>query len=203
MMEKYKLLYIDDEIDPLLSEYLDKKLPCSMKNKDVNLECNELTFVPTDGFRSLLTDARVLSANIILIDSRLFEDRNAEEGKFSGEEFKIILKKYYPFIDVIVITQNGADEAVDTLPKYNPESGKQPDDFYDSLLPNYIDKAIDQNRVFRNLAIRLNDNSSWEPMLKEKVIAALEGTENYDDLTKTDIDKLVIAFKDILERINE
>ena len=202
-MEVYKLLYIDDEIDPLLSEYLDKKLPFSIKKKDVILECTELPFVPTDGFRSLLSDGRVLSANIILIDSRLFEDRNAEEGKFSGEEFKIILKKYYPFIDVIVITQNGADEAMGTLPKYNPESGKQVDDFYDSILPNYIDKAIEQNRVFRNLANRLNQNSSWEPLLKEKVLATLEGTENYDDLTKTDIDELVVAFRDILESLNE
>ncbi len=202
-MKVFRLLYIDDEIDPLLSEYLDKKLPGSIEDKDITLEYSELQFAPVDGYRSLLSNGNVLSSNIILIDSRLFEDRNAEDGKFSGEEFKIILKKFYPFIDVIVITQNGADENVDTLPKYNPESGKQADEFYDSFLPDYVERAISQKRIFDNLATRLNENSSWEPLLKERVIATLEGTESYNELTKKDIDDLIVAFREILEKMDE
>lgn len=202
-MEKYKLLYIDDEIDTALSEYLDKKLPSSIKSNDITLECNELQFVPSEGYKSLLKNASVLTSNIILIDSRLFEDRTASEGKFSGEEFKIILKKYYPFIEVIVITQNGADESVKTLPKYSSDCGKAPDEYYDSVLPQCINEAIEQNRIYRNLAKRMSENDSWEPILKEKVIGTLEGTGTYDELTKEDIDTLVCAFKEILEKYDE
>lgn len=199
-MDKYRLLYIDDDIDTALSEYLDKKLPNSINSTDLALECNELQFIPSEGYKSLLNNASVLTSNIILIDSRLFEDRTASEGKFSGEEFKIILKKYYPFIEVIVITQNGADESVKTLPKYSPDCGKTPDEYYDSVLPRCVNEAIEQNRIYRNLAKRMSENDSWEPILKEKVIGTLEGTGTYDELTKEDIDTLVRAFREIMEK---
>lgn len=199
-MDKYRLLYIDDDIDTALSEYLDKKLPNSINSTDLALECNELQFIPSEGYKSLLNNASVLTSNIILIDSRLFEDRTASEGKFSGEEFKIILKKYYPFIEVIVITQNGADESVKTLPKYSPDCGKAPDEYYDSVLPRCVNEAIEQNRIYRNLAKRMSENDSWEPILKEKVIGTLEGTGTYDELTKEDIDILVRAFRGIMEK---
>lgn len=103
-MEKYNLLYIDDDIDSQLSEYLDKDLRNAIQD-DVVLNISEHEFKPVEGYKSLLTNQEVSTANIILIDSRLFENSSANDGKFSGEEFKIILRKQFPFIEVIVITQ--------------------------------------------------------------------------------------------------
>ena len=200
-MEEYSLLYIDDEIDFQLSEYIDKHLNGTAFGETI-LRCNELTFNPEEGYKSLLLNSKVLSANIILIDSRLFEDRSASDGKFTGEEFKIILKKYYPFIEVIVITQNGEDESVRTLAKYDSNCGKDADEYYHSILPDIIHEVINQISIYRKLAERLKSNESWEPILKEKVIGALEGTGTYDELTKSDIDNLVIAFKEIVEIID-
>lgn len=95
-MEEYNLLYIDDDIDSQLSEYLDKDLKNALQS-DIVLNISEHEFKPAEGYKSLLENPQVATANIILIDSRLFENNSATDGKFSGEEFKIILKKQFPF----------------------------------------------------------------------------------------------------------
>jgi len=100
-METLKLLYIDDHPETSLSKYLDK-----YKSPSCEIEYSDIEFKPDEGYESLINNSDVKSANIIFIDSKLFENRNAIAGKFTGEEFKIILKKYFPFIEVIVITQN-------------------------------------------------------------------------------------------------
>lgn len=200
-MEKYNLLYSDDDIDSQLSEYLDKDLRNAIQD-DVVLNISEHEFKPVEGYKSLLTKQEVSTANIILIDSRLFENSSANDGKFSGEEFKIILRKQFPFIEVIVITQNGEDKSVRTIAKFDPSSGKSSKDYYDSVLPPLINSAIEQVKIYRNLADRFKSNDSWEPILKEKVIGSLEGTSVYDNLTTEDIDKLVVAFKEMSKIIN-
>lgn len=201
-MEEYNLLYIDDDIDPQLSEYLDRDLRNALQG-DLVLHVSEHEFKPAEGYKSLLTNTKVSSANIILIDSRLFENSSAKEGKFSGEEFKIILKKQFPFIEVIVITQNGADDSIRTIAKYDQGCGMLSKEYYDNTLPKLIQQAIEQITIYRNLADRFKNNDSWEPIIKEKVIGSLEGTSEYDSLTAEDIDKLVLAFKEIEEKINE
>ena len=87
-MEEYNLLYIDDDIDSQLSEYLDKDLKNALQS-DIVLNISEHEFKPAEGYKSLLENPQVATANIILIDSRLFENNSATDGKFSGEEFKI------------------------------------------------------------------------------------------------------------------
>lgn len=200
-MEEYNLLYIDDDIDSQLSEYLDKDLRNAMQD-DILLNIFEHEFKPAEGYKSLLTKQEVSTANVILIDSRLFENSSANDGKFSGEEFKIILRKQFPFIEVIVITQNGEDKSVKTIAKFDPSGGKTPKDYYDSVLPPLINSAIEQIKIYRNLADRFKNNDSWEPILKERVIGSLEGTSVYDSLTAEDIDKLVLAFKEMSKIIN-
>ena len=68
---------------------------------DIVLNVSEHEFKPAEGYKSLLIKQEVVTANIILIDSRLFENSSANDGKFSGEEFKVILRKQFPFIDFI------------------------------------------------------------------------------------------------------
>lgn len=70
---------------------------------------------------------------------------------------------------------------------------------YQSVLIMQI-KRIKQYRI---LASRINQNDSWEKLLKEKVLGTLNGTNKYDSLTKSDIDELINAFKLIQERIND
>mgnify|MGYP001710549324 CR=1 FL=1 len=202
VMEEYNLLYIDDDIDSQLSEYLDKDLKNALQS-DVVLNISEHEFKPAEGYKSLLENPQVATANIILIDSRLFENNSATDGKFSGEEFKIILKKQFPFIEVVVITQNGEDDSVKTIAKFNPKCGLAAKEYYDHILPDIIKHAIEQVKIYRNLAIRFKSNDSWEPIIKERVLGSLNGTAAYDSLTAADIDKLVLAFQEMSKIINE
>mgnify|MGYP000640489885 FL=1 len=90
-MEKIKVLYIDDSLDLALSKYLD-----NYKQENCEFDYSDIKFIPEEGYESLINNPEVRSANVIFVDSSLFENRTAIEGKFTGEEFKIILKKYFP-----------------------------------------------------------------------------------------------------------
>lgn len=198
-MEEIRILYIDDKPDENFDEYLDKY--CSDEKHKYIYEF--IKFEPKEGYYSLLQDYRVQSANIIFIDSRLFENRTAKDGKFTGEEFKLVLQKFYPFIEVIVITQNGKDPDIDMIEKYKYGTDtKLAQHYYSGFIPNYINDAIKRIKQYRIIGARINQNDIWEKFIKENVLATLEGLNKYDALTKKDIDELVSAFKTIQERIN-
>lgn len=197
-MEKYSLVYIDDNPETALSRYLDEEF----KSDNYEIVYSEIIFNPEDGYESLLSDQTVSSANIILIDSWLFENRTAANVKFTGEEFKLILKKLFPFIEVIVITQNGTDSEIRKIAKYDKSFGESASEYYASKLPKIINQAVDDIQQYRLLANLVKKNDIWEDVLKDKVIATLKGSNTYDKLTKNDIDSLISAFKEIQENLN-
>ncbi len=197
-MEKYSLVYIDDNPETALSRYLDEEF----KSDNYEIVYSEIIFNPEDGYESLLSDQTVSSANIILIDSWLFENRTAANVKFTGEEFKLILKKLFPFIEVIVITQNGTDSEIRKIAKYDKSFGESASEYYASKLPKIINQAVDDIQQYRLLANLVKKNDIWEDVLKDKVIATLKGSNTYDKLTKDDIDSLISAFKEIQENLN-
>ena len=197
-MEKYSLVYIDDNPETALSRYLDDEF----KSDNYEINCSEIIFKPEEGYESLLSDQRVCSANIILIDSWLFENRTAANAKFTGEEFKLILKKLFPFIEVIVITQNGTDSNIRKIAKYDKSLAESASEYYASKLPKIINQAVSDIQQYRLLADLVKKNDTWEDVLKDEVIATLKGSNTYDKLTKDDIDRLISAFKEIQENLN-
>ena len=198
MMNNFSLVYIDDNPDTALSRYLDLEF----RSDNYRIDYSEIRFSPDEGYKSLLSDSRIQHANIILVDSWLFENKTATNQKITGEEFKLVLKKYYPFIEVIVITQNVIEEGVIHISKYDKSFGKSAPEYYASILPGVIDKAIKNIEQYRLLATLVEKNDSWEDVVKEKVVATLNGTSAYDDLTTSDVDKLISAFKEMEECIN-
>lgn len=197
-MEKYSLVYIDDKPEAALTKFLDKEF----HSDQYEIECSEVIFRPEEGYDSLLSDPKVKAANIVLIDSLLFENRTAAGGKFTGEEFKLVLKKFYPFIEVIVITQNGTEGEIQKFAKFDKRCGKTASEYYSDELPKIIDSAVASIRQYQLLAEMIENNDSWEIVIKDKVIDALKGKNTYDELTKTDIDNLIIAFRDIQEKLD-
>ena len=197
-MIKINLVYIDDGPEPSLARYLDSEY----HNSDVEINYSDIIFEPGDGYERLLYDSKVQSANIIIVDSWLFENKTASAGKITGEEFKLVLKKFYPFIEVIVITQNGTDANVQKIEKYNPTSGKTSTEHYEEKLSPFIDEAIQNIIQYQFLSQKLSENESWETVLKEKVLDTLSGAQRYDELSKTDINNLIAAFKEIQESLD-
>lgn len=198
MMDKFSLVYIDDNPDTALSRYLDQEF----RSDNYEIDYFEIRFSPNEGYKSLLSDTRIQHANIILVDSWLFENKTATNQKFTGEEFKLILRKFYPFIEVVVITQNVIEDGVVHISKYDKGLGRSASEYYAEKLPTIIDKAVENIRQYRLLATHVEENDSWEELIKEKVLATLNGNSAYDDLTTSDVDKLISAFKEMEGCIN-
>lgn len=196
-MEKIKVLYIDDSLDLALSKYLD-----NYDQESCEFDFSDIEFIPDKGYESLINNPEVRSANVIFVDSSLFENRTANDGKFTGEEFKIILKKYFPFIEVIVITQNEVQEKYQTIQKYNPRSGISALEYYNSVIPTIMEAAIKNICESRKIALEMKNNSKWESILVEKIVNSLNGCGTYDELTKEDLDKVIDAFKEIQEKVD-
>lgn len=192
-MREINITYIDDKPDPSLSRYLNEEF----LNPQFIKVYREILFKPADGYESLIRNPLVQTANIIIIDSMLFENNNTVSGKFSGEEFKIILKKYYPFIEVIVITQNEPEASMGTISKYDKSQNESASEYYGRVLPGLINDAYSNIERYHSIADKLRENSSLEKYLVEKVVSSLNGISIYDELTKSDIDKLIATFQKI------
>ena len=195
-MDTIKMIYIDDSPDISLSKYLDK-----FRSGLCQFDYSDIEFNSEEGYESLINNTEVRTANIIFIDSKLFENRNTN-GKFTGEEFKIILKKHLPFIEVIVITQNEVEEEYETIAKYDSRSDKTAQEYYDSILPELIDHAVKNIFEYRKIASRMKENTIWEDVMIEKIENSLEGKDVYDELTKTDIDHIIGIFQELKEKVD-
>lgn len=198
MKEEINLLYIDDEIDTCLSEYLDK-----YKNSQYTINYEELKFDSHEGYENLIKNEKVSKANIIIIDSKLFENNTANCQKIFGEEIKLILRKYYPFIEVIVITQNKADSKLGIIAKYSSSRGSISSlEYYKDSLEQHINKAIENILLYRHLEEKLKENTSLETVLKEKISNSILGISDYDELKKKDIDELIESFKELQGKLD-
>ena len=192
LKEKINLVYIDDDRDEAISAYLEE----SYHSENYDVEYQEIQFEGDKGYESLLDSPEVTKANVILIDSRLFENDSIKcKGKFSGEEFRMILRKVFPFIEVLVISQNGENKDFEIIPKYRSGGSETSKEYYDRVLKNKIDESIKRVVTFRNISKKLENNKEIEKFLVEKAVDSLNGINDYDDLSKEDIDTLIAAFQ--------
>lgn len=194
LKEKISLVYIDDERDEAISAYLED----DYENDKYDMEYHEIKFESDKGYENLIDSPEVASANVILIDSRLFENDSIKcKGKFSGEEFRMILRKIFPFIEVLVISQNGENKNFEIIPKYRSGSSETSKEYYERVLKNKIDECINRVITFRNISVKLENNEGIEKFLVEKAVDSLNGINDYEDLSKDDIDKLITVFQSL------
>lgn len=195
-MNKLILRYIDD--NPEL--YLDRFLARELVIDSYEVDYQSIRFDSKEGYTALLNRQDIQTANVIIIDSKLFENVTFSDKSFSGEELKIILKKIYPFIEVIVITQNEDNIDLGVISKFKSRiSGgrDQAIEYYRDTLQPLIQTAAKNILVYQNIAAKLAENECFDPVIKEKVLNSISGQTIYDDLTKNDIDDLIAAFKEI------
>ena len=190
--EVIDLVYIDDEPEEALSAYLEDEY----KNEKCSLNIEQIHFKCDQGYESLLQNDKVISSNVIVIDSKLFENDNVKHhGKFSGEEFKMILRKVYPFIEVVVVSQNGEDENYEIIPKYRSENIESYTEHYEKVLKDKLNESINKIITFRNISKKLGMNNEIDKLLIERTVDSLNGISDYEELKKSDIDELITAFK--------
>lgn len=194
-MELIKILYVDDIIDLYVSKYLSSY----SKNK-FDFKYSEFEFKSEYSYEDLLENKDVEEADILFLDSMLFENRDVKDNKISGEELGLIIKKIFPFKEIIVITQYQEKMEYSTLKKYN--SNTYPCDA-DSFFKDNWDKEIvnaTQNIILnRNIFKNISSKKYVEKYLFEKMENSINGISNYDTLTKSDIDNLINAFEEMRE----
>ena len=192
--QKINLVYIDDDRDEAISAYLED----DYHNDKYDVDYQEINFEGDAGYESLLDSPKVAAANVILIDSSLFENDSIKyKGKFSGEEFRMILRKVFPYIEVLVISQNGENKEFDIIPKYRSGNAESSNEYYERVLKNKIDESIERVIIFRNIAQKLRSNKGIEKFLVEKAVDSLNGINDYVELTKDDVDQLIAAFRNM------
>lgn len=192
-METIKILYIDDNSDPYITQYLYEEYGY----KGLNIEYLERPFESEDTYESLLSDENVHSADIIIIDSILFENANLSNKKLTGEEFEILLRKVFPFKEVIVVTQNDVDEEYRVIKKYDTFSRNPSNDFFAKEWKPVLDNAVERIKLCRKLLKRIEEKSYVEKYFFEEIQQSLQGESVYDKLTVEDVDRLIDAFEEI------
>lgn len=191
-MRNYKLIYVDDIIQIALTEFLRN---CQELE---NFDYEEREFDPNESYEGLLNDGSVRSANIIIIDSKLFENGKRMNGKFTGEEFKLIINKIFPFIEVILISQNGDEKKLGVIQKFTLKgSTDDANDYYRKALLPKIQEAKKRIDVSRKIYSELATNSSIDKIIIEKIHNSMQGVDKFDNLSKEDIDNVINLFKKI------
>lgn len=192
-METIKILYIDDNTDAYISQYLYEDYMCD----GTNIEYFQRVFKAEDTYESLLSDKDVHYADIIIIDSMLFENANLSNQKLAGEEFEIILRKVFPFKEVIVVTQNDIDEECRVIKKFDTSSGDSSKSFFEKEWKPVLDKAVERVKLYRKLLKRIEEKNYVEKYFFEEIQQSLQGESGYDKLTVADVDRLIAAFEGV------
>lgn len=192
-MREINILYVDDNTDPYISQYLLD----SYKKENVSIAYKELKFEVTDTYESMLNNVLIRSADVVIIDSVLFENSKLANEKLSGEEFGIILKKIFPYKEFIVVTQNEPNSEFKIIKKYDTSSKTSKEEFFEKQWKPSLDRAIENILTVHKIVTRIQEKNYIEKYLFEEIQQSLLGETSYQNLTVEDIDKLVEAFENV------
>ena len=198
-MELITMLYVDDKIDLYVSKYLS-----SYSNDKAEYKYSELKFENKYSYEDLLENDEIQKADILFLDSMLFENGNVQDNKISGEELGLIIKKIFPFKEIIVITQYQDKMEYSTLKKYN--SNTYPCDVDSFFQDNWNEEIVNatQNIILnRNILKNISSKKYVEKFFFEKMKDSINGLSNYNSLKKTDIDNLITAFEEMRKNYEE
>ena len=198
-MDTITILYIDNDIDSYTSQYLRESLDIG----NIEKIYSEHEFTSEETYESLIYYDEVKNADLIIIDSRLFENATVKEAKLTGEEFKLILKKVLPYKEVIVVTQNEPPKEYQVLPKYRSDKTSDRTQFFNEKWLPVIKNAIKSVLEYRNLVYKMEGNKNIDKHFLENIIMTLEGSYEYDLLKSEDITKLITAFKELEAKYHE
>lgn len=192
-MQLINMLYVDDKIDLFVSKYLSE-----YSNDKARYEYLELKFESNYSYENLINSEEIQKSDILFLDSMLFENSTVMENKISGEELGLIIKKIFPFKEIIVITQYQEKMEYSTLKKYNSSAYNcDPNLFFNENWDNVIEKATENIILNRNILKNISSKKYVEKFLFEKMENSINGVLDYDNLTKDDIDNLINAFEEM------
>lgn len=207
--QKLTILYIDDSPDPWLSFYLTdfvEKNKASINKLNYSLVYEECQFDSSISPQEFLYKDQIVNADIFIIDSRLFENQTdvKRNRRYKGEELELLLRKVRPFTEVIVISQKRiSSKQTNIVPKcsFGPNASiEEYKAHYDKKLR--LDDKINSIIGIRTALRKFLENAVWSVSLRRKIQESLNFIPNYDELSPSDIDRLVEAFQKIERKID-
>ncbi|MFS3915510.1 hypothetical protein ACL9ST_14760 [Bacillus australimaris] len=203
MKNKISVCYIDDRIDNMLSRYIDEY--CKEQNRlnifKYDLTFSEYSFKSSDNYKTLLSNSSVNKSNIIVIDSRLFENESSNLSKFTGEQFKIILRQILPFIKTIVISQNASSSDSLTVQKFQANgfdnSIEASQRYYSEKLAPIIDREIMATIEEFDVLSQLEIDNEVDSVLVGTIQTTISGIHDTALFEKEDLDKLIELFNEV------
>ena len=192
-METINMVYVDDKLDLYVSEYLS-----SLSSDEYLYKKEEIEFSKEDSYESMLSIEEIRTADILFLDSMLFENNRVNGNKLSGEELGFIIKKIFPYKEILVITQYQEKSEFSSLKKYNSKTfGRSPAKFFKEHWEETILEASHNIVQNRKILEKLSSENYVEKMLLEKLEATMSGQVDYENLTKKDVDKLIESFEEM------
>lgn len=201
MNQSPKICYIDDDADLDLSSYL---------AKNYGSDFFYLQHDSSDDYERLF--AKIISAkpNIIIIDSKLFNDKTTNCSKVYGEEFIPILLMDLPFIQTILITQNTGVEIYGSISKFkssrDSHTHQNAEDFYNKNLKEAIQKAITkyQHLIAMSEKVSLaSKNGHICENIADRINRSICGIVEYNNLSDEKVDELIVSFQNLLVSLKE
>ena len=192
MSENINILYVDDLLDRGISGSLESySLPKVIINYD------EIEFENAYDYKKLIDEIDSRNINLLVIDSSLYLEGDIRK-RFTGEEFKIILKKLLPFVETIVVSQNKQENNYDIIKKYNvDEHSETPLVYYNSILGTIVAKKINEIIMGREILGHLKEQKTIDASLIESISLSLDGLELFSELNSEDIDKFIKEFQEL------
>lgn len=197
-MEEIKILYVDDNHDDALSKYLE----LDYQSENSKIISDEYKFNIDDDYVTLLSNKKIQESDIIILDSKLFEDSKVQDEKITGEDLSIILQNTFSFKRFLVITQNDYSDKLGFCSKWNSMSEKDYKVFYERTLKPKLDKCVEEILTMRKFFDKLKEKKLLNKLFIEKINNKMSGINEYDELKKEDIDDIASLFNDIKDSIN-
>lgn len=187
-----KIMYIDDSIDLAIGDCLSE---FAANNTDI--EYSEEEFTPEKNYEDLVKKVKEENVNILIIDSKLYTT-DSKGKKYTGEEFRVILKHFFPFIETLVVTQNDIS-GPGIIKKFDSESNKEIEinQYYNKYLIEEIKNKKLQIEFSRNLLKQIESNKTLDENTIQKIALSLSNDDSYQELKVEDIDKLIKNFNEL------
>ena len=170
-----------------------------LENKDLykgyEIKFSTYKFLAEDSYKTLLENEYVNNSNIIVIDSALFENEASPLSKFTGEQFKIILRQLLPFIKTIVISQNGGKKDSSTVEKWKGD-GDSKVYYHEKLLPilsRCIFATIEEQKILN----QLSQDDVVDEFLIDTIKNTASGIIDTALFEKKDLDDLINLFNEV------
>lgn len=196
-MNTINIMYSDDNLDLAVLKCLNE-----LGEKNENLNIVEDEFTDESNYEILISKIKEKNINILIIDSKLYTVNSKKNKKYTGEEFRIILKHFFPFIETLIITQNDVP-GDDIIKKYDVNENKDmtSGEYYDKFLISKIKEKIEKIELSKKLLKEIESKETIDKIIIEKIELSLENDDSYKELKTSDIDKFVKKFIELKKMI--